>query len=87
MSIIRNCAVGLVIGIIILLNPVAASLIVVSAEIVADLVAQAGVPAMLDLLIAGAIGCLVFPKSLPNFGAPPQQPRPEQAPDKTAIAT
>jgi hypothetical protein len=42
--------------VLILLGSVAASLIVMSAEIVADLGAQAGVPAMLDLVIAGAIG-------------------------------
>ena len=60
MSIIRNCAVGLVICALFLLSPVAALLMVMSAEILADLVAQAGVPAMLDLVIAGAIGWVLF---------------------------
>jgi hypothetical protein len=60
MSIVRNCAVALVIGALILLSPVAALLIVMSAEMLADLVAQAGVPAMLDLVIAGAIGWVLF---------------------------
>jgi hypothetical protein len=60
MSIIRNCAVGLVICAVFLLSLVAASVIVMSVEMLADLVAQAGVPAMLDLVIAGAIGWVLF---------------------------
>lgn len=60
MSIIRNCAAWLAIGALILLSPLAALLIVMSAEMVVDLVAQVGMAGMLDVMLAGAIGCVLF---------------------------
>jgi hypothetical protein len=59
-SIIRKLRVGLVIGALIFLSPLAASVIVISAEMGVDLVTQAGVAGVLDLGIAGVIGWMVL---------------------------
>lgn len=77
MSIIRNCAVGLVIGAAILLSPLAAWLIVISAELAVDSVAQAGVPGIFDLAIAGALGWMMFSRILSRHSLAPQsEPEP-----------
>src|SRR5215831_12134943 len=65
-SIIRKLRVGLVIGALIFLSPLAASVIVISGEIGLDLVAQAGTAGALDLGIAGVIGWMLFKKSSPS---------------------
>ena len=85
-SFIRKLRVGLVIGALIFLSPLAASVIVISAEIGLDLVAQAGVAGALDLGIAGVIGWMLFKNRRRMLKGVPQQTTKEPA-DEAAIAS
>ena len=85
-SFIRKLRVGLVIGALIFLSPLAASVIVISAEIGLDLVAQAGVAGVLDLGIAGVIGWMLFKSRRRMLKGVPQQTT-EQPADEVAIAS
>ena len=86
MSFIRKLRSGLVIGALIFLSPLAASVIVISAEVGMDLVAQAGIAGVLDLGIAAVIGWMLFKNRRRVVRGVPQQTT-EQAADDTAIAS
>jgi len=84
--IIRKLRLWLVIGALIFLSPLAASVIVISSEIGLDLVAQAGVAGVLDLGIAGVIGWMLFKSRRRMLKGVPQQTT-EQPADELAIAS
>ena len=85
-SFIRKLRVGLLIGALIILSPLAAAVIVISGEIGLDLVAQARTAGVLDLGIAAVIGWMVLKNRRRMVRGVPQQTT-EQAADDTAIAS
>jgi uncharacterized membrane protein len=81
MSSLRTCAAQSVITAVLLFSPALAFLMAIAAEILIDLLVEAGAPAILDLVAVGAIGWVLFRK---------MSPRPKGAPlsadDEPAIA-
>ena len=70
MSSVRNWAAVSAIAALILLSPIVALLMVIAAEMVIDLVMEAGARTVLSLLMVGALGWLVSRKqSPPSYGA------------------
>jgi hypothetical protein len=84
MSSVRNWAVGSAIAALLLLSPVVAFLMVISAEMLIDFAMEAGATAVC-IGPVGAIGWVLFrkrslhPKLAPQWGL-------EQEPDEAAIA-
>ena len=84
MSSVRNWAAGSAIVALMLLSPIVAFLVVIAAEILIDLVMEAGVP-VICAVTAGAIGWVLFRK-MSCHPEPAPQSGPEQVSDEAAVA-
>jgi uncharacterized membrane protein len=60
---LRTCAARSVITAVLLFSPALAFLMAIAAEILIDLLVEAGAPAILDLVAVGAIGWVLFRKT------------------------
>jgi hypothetical protein len=82
---VRNWAVGSAIVGPILLGPFVAFLVVIAAEILIDVLIEAGVPVVLCLVTAGVLGWVLLRNRSLHAGRTPQW-EPEEATVQAAIA-
>ena len=83
---LRTCAAWSVITAVLLFSPALAFLMAIAAEILIDLLVEAGAPAILDLVAVGAIGWVLFRKMSPWPKGAPLFADDEEALDEPAIA-
>ena len=84
MSSLRTWVVWSVVAAVLLVSPVLAFLMIISAEMLIDLLMEAGTTAVCAVAI-GATGWVLFRRIL-SQPDPAVQSRPEQEPDEAAIA-
>jgi hypothetical protein len=82
---VRNWAVGSAIVGLILLGPFVAFLVVIAAEILIDVLIEAGVPVVLCLVTAGVLGWVLLRNRSLHAGRTPQW-EPEEEAVQAAIA-
>jgi len=85
MSSVRNWAVGSAFAALILLSPILALLVVISAQVLVDLLMEVGATALLAIAV-GAIGWFLFRKMSPRPKVAPISGDDEKALEEPAIA-